>query len=124
MCLWERNVGGETEAIVIEREVTEEGEGMLEGVSFFGGGLDKGECGVMINWVKEDNLGLWLCSLLTASTGRVLSGEVNVRLEGNMDRGKPGSPYVLCRTAILSKTVSYKLCLKFSVRLFKVATRK
>lgn len=89
MCLWERNVGGETEAIVIEREVTEEGEGMLEGVSLFGGGLDKANYGVRINSVKEGNLGPWRCSLLTAGTGRVLSGEVNVRLEGNKDSGSP-----------------------------------
>ena len=85
MCLWERNQGGKTDTIVIDREV-EEGHGgtISEGISMYGRGLQEGECGIRIHSLRNEDFGPWHCSLLT--TSQLFSGQVNIRQKGEGSR--------------------------------------
>ena len=64
-----------------------EGKGgyVSPGISYFGSGLQEGECGLKIHSLNEKQLGTWRCTLLeTRGSFHVISGrgEVDVLLEG------------------------------------------
>ena len=81
MCLWERDVSSRAETIVVDSQVEQEGGRISKGVSYSGSGLQKGECGIRIDALKREDLGLWRCSLVTTGNHQALSGQVDVRLE-------------------------------------------
>ena len=81
VCVWERDITGRPEMLVIDGEVKEKSGHISNDISVFGGGLEEGKCGIRIHSAKEDDLGLWLCSLVTTGSHQVFSGKVDVRLE-------------------------------------------
>lgn len=73
-----RNIDGKRERIVIDKELVQQGRKTdVEGVEYFGGGLEAGECGLKIRSIKKEHLGQWSCSLVTID-GHIFGGNVNV----------------------------------------------
>ena len=80
----QRLVNGSLDILAIDEGVEENGERMPQGISFFGSGLEAGECGITINSVNEDHLGFWGCVLFTTITGRVVGGQVHVDVHNHL----------------------------------------
>lgn len=50
--------------------------------SYFGDGFTKGECGLTIHKVQEEDKGLWKCTVYDLSTQEQRSGFMNVSTDG------------------------------------------
>ena len=83
LCVWERNVTGQREVIIIgdEDNFQNGGHTSVEGITLAGDGFESGKCGVNILKVKADHFGRWSCTLVN-QTGSIFTGEVSI-IDGN-----------------------------------------
>ena len=73
-CIWEIIMHGTPETIVLYENASLASN---DGVLYLGDGLHAGECGLQIESVFDEDVGLWTCTLL-AKSGSVLTGHVTV----------------------------------------------
>lgn len=79
-CLWERDApAGSNNGLILNFNPSNsrEGEGPQPGYTYLGDGLEKGECGVVIQNVKDTDNGNWKCTLIT-NTGQLYRGVVEI----------------------------------------------
>lgn len=77
VCTWEKRLNGPTRKIYIaDDDVIQDGENTtVDGISYEGGGLAEGNCGLKIQAVRLTDIGLWSC-LLVSKAGQVFTGNV------------------------------------------------
>ena len=82
LCVWERNVHGHREIIVVNNSaIQNEGQASAEGISSNIAGFEAGKCSVNIRALKITHFGPWSCTLVTQS-GLTFTATVRV-IDGN-----------------------------------------
>ena len=79
LCLWERNIAGQREIIIMgdEGNFQNGGQTSVEGITLVGDGFESGKCGVNIHKLKADHFGRWSCTLVNKS-GSIHRGELSI----------------------------------------------